>query len=84
MFLDEPAAGLDHHERVELGQQIRSLATELGIGIVLVEHDVPLVMATCDRVVALDFGRLIAQGTPEEIRLDAAVIASYLGEEIHA
>ena len=84
LFLDEPAAGLDGHERTELGQQIRSLATELGIGVVLVEHDVPLVMATCDRVVALDFGRLIAQGTPDEIRRDAAVIASYLGDEIHA
>jgi ABC-type branched-subunit amino acid transport system ATPase component/branched-subunit amino acid ABC-type transport system permease component len=84
LFLDEPAAGLDSHERTELGEQIRSLATEHGIGVVLVEHDVPLVMATCDRVVALDSGRLIAQGTPAEIRQNAAVVASYLGEEPHA
>lgn len=82
LFLDEPAAGLDSHERIELGQQIRSLASILGIGVVLVEHDVPLVMATCDRVIALDFGRLIAAGTPSEVRGDATVISSYLGEVV--
>ncbi len=81
LFLDEPAAGLDAREREELGQAIRSLARESGIGIVLVEHDVPLVMATCDRIVALDFGRMIATGTPAEIRANPAVVESYLGAE---
>ncbi|MGQ0629558.1 MAG: ABC transporter permease subunit [Sporichthyaceae bacterium] len=81
LFLDEPAAGLDSRERTELGQAIRLLARDHGIGIVLVEHDVPLVMTTCDRIVALDFGRQIATGTPEEIRSNPAVVASYLGEE---
>ncbi|GAA0634452.1 branched-chain amino acid ABC transporter permease/ATP-binding protein [Sporichthya brevicatena] len=84
LFLDEPAAGLDSHEREELGQAVRSLAAANGIGVVLVEHDVPLVMATCDRIVALDFGRVIATGTPDEIRAHPDVVASYLGEEAHA
>lgn len=82
LFLDEPAAGLDAHERVELSSQIRTLVADLGIGVVLVEHDVPLVMSTCDRVVALDSGTLIAQGGPEAVRSDALVMASYLGEEV--
>ena len=79
-MLDEPAAGLDDNETDELGELIRRLADDWGIGILLVEHDVSLVLRVCDRVVALDFGRTIAVGTPDEIRTDPAVIAAYLGE----
>ena len=80
LLLDEPAAGLTDDETAELGELIRRLADEWGIAILLVEHDVSLVLSICDRIVALDFGRTIAIGTPDEIRNDAAVIAAYLGE----
>jgi sulfate-transporting ATPase len=81
LLLDEPAAGLDEHETQELGVLIRALADEWGFGVLLVEHDVPLLMATCDRLVAIDYGRPVASGTPEEIRVHPEVIASYLGVE---
>ena len=80
LLLDEPAAGLDDRETRELGELVRRLAKDWGLGILLVEHDVSLVMSICDRIVALDFGRLIAEGTPAEIRGSAAVVAAYLGE----
>jgi ABC-type branched-subunit amino acid transport system ATPase component/ABC-type branched-subunit amino acid transport system permease subunit len=80
LMLDEPAAGLDDTETTELGELIRRLASEWGIGIVLVEHDVGLVLRICDTIVTLDFGRTIAVGTPDEIRHHPAVIAAYLGE----
>jgi ABC-type branched-subunit amino acid transport system ATPase component/branched-subunit amino acid ABC-type transport system permease component len=79
VLLDEPAAGLDETETAELARLIRRLAEERNMGVVLVEHDVSLVMAVCDRIVVLDYGRVIAEGTPEEIREDAAVRAAYLG-----
>jgi ABC-type branched-subunit amino acid transport system ATPase component/ABC-type branched-subunit amino acid transport system permease subunit len=84
LLLDEPAAGLDERETRELGELVRRLAKEWGLGILLVEHDVSLVMSVCDRIVALDFGRVIAEGTPTEIRGNAAVIAAYLGEPTEA
>lgn len=79
LLLDEPAAGLDEHETTELGHLIRRLATEWGMTVVLVEHDVALVGAVCDRVVALDFGRRIAEGTPTDVLAHPAVAAAYLG-----
>jgi sulfate-transporting ATPase len=81
LLLDEPAAGLDDTERRELAGLIRRLADERGMGILLVEHDVPLVMSTCDRVVCIDFGEVIATGPPDEVRADENVVAAYLGSE---
>jgi ABC-type branched-subunit amino acid transport system ATPase component/ABC-type branched-subunit amino acid transport system permease subunit len=81
LLLDEPAAGLDETEGAELGRLIRRLADEWGMGVLLIEHDVALVLANADRVVVLDFGHKIAEGTPAEIRTDPAVRKAYLGEE---
>ena len=83
LMLDEPAAGLDDGETAELGDLIRRLAAQWGLAILLIEHDVGLVLRVCDRIVALDFGRQIAQGTPDEIRSDAAVVSAYLGDADH-
>jgi sulfate-transporting ATPase len=79
VLLDEPAAGLDENESADLARLIRRLADERNMGVLLVEHDVNLVMSTCDRVVVIDFGVVIASGTPEEIRGDVAVRDAYLG-----
>jgi len=78
-MLDEPAAGLDENESAELARLIRRLADERNMGVLLVEHDVPLVMSTCDRIVVIDFGSVIATGTPDEIRQSDAVRDAYLG-----
>jgi branched-chain amino acid transport system ATP-binding protein len=78
-LLDEPAAGLDPTERRQLGEQIRTLS-ETGLGLLLIEHDVDMVLTTCDWVVVLDFGAVIAAGTPELIRRDARVAEAYLGD----
>jgi len=83
LLLDEPAAGLDAVARGELERLIRRLAEDWGMAVLLIEHDVALVMRTCDRVLALNFGRLIASGTAQETRHNDAVITAYLGEEIH-
>jgi sulfate-transporting ATPase len=79
LLLDEPAAGLSTQESKELGDLLKRLAQQWGVGILLIEHDVELVLSLCDRVVALDFGKKIAEGTPLEIRTDPVVIESYLG-----
>jgi sulfate-transporting ATPase len=79
LLLDEPAAGLDTNESADLGRAIREIARRRGIGVLVIEHDVPLILQTCDRVVALDFGRKIAEGTPDAISRDALVIEAYLG-----
>lgn len=81
LLLDEPAAGLDTNESSELGRMIRALARRRGIGVLVVEHDVPLILRTCDRIVALDFGHTIAEGTPDAISHDARVIEAYLGTD---
>ena len=79
ILLDEPAAGLDGASTEELEQLIRRLARDWGMSVLLIEHDVGMVMRTCDRIVALDFGSVIAEGTPREISESDAVISSYLG-----
>jgi len=79
LLLDEPAAGLSAGETAELGQLVRWLAHEVGLAVLLIEHDVSLVMSVCDRVAVLDFGRLIAVGPPEDVSRDPAVVAAYLG-----
>lgn len=83
VLLDEPAAGLDTTERQMLGLQLRELAAD-GLGILLIEHDVDLVLSTCDWVVVLDFGEVIASGEPDVIRRDERVAAAYLGNRFSA
>jgi branched-chain amino acid transport system ATP-binding protein len=78
LMLDEPSAGLNEAETSELGRTLASLA-ETGVGILMVEHHVELVTATCADVYVLDFGQTIAHGAPERIRRDAAVQKAYLG-----
>ncbi len=78
VVLDEPAAGLDVGESRLLGQRLRAVA-ERGIAVLLVDHDMSLVLEVCDRVAVLEFGALIAEGTPAEIRSDRRVVAAYLG-----
>jgi ABC-type branched-subunit amino acid transport system ATPase component len=83
LLLDEPASGQDEAETEEFGDLLRMLAGE-GTGILLVEHDVSLVMRVCDYIHMLDFGQIIATGTPEEIRHNPAVLDAYLGSETEA
>jgi branched-chain amino acid transport system ATP-binding protein len=81
VLLDEPAAGLDTTESVELGARLRAIV-DSGVTVLLVDHDMGLVLGTCDRVIVLDFGRVIANGAPEHVRQNADVIAAYLGDDL--
>jgi branched-chain amino acid transport system ATP-binding protein len=77
-MLDEPAAGMNPTETARLVETIRAIA-RTGVGILLIEHDMTLVRAACDRVVVLNFGQVLARGTPAEIARDPAVVEAYLG-----
>jgi branched-chain amino acid transport system ATP-binding protein len=83
VLLDEPAAGLDATETLALGQRLRDVVDD-GVTILLVDHDMGLVLGTCDRIVVLNFGRVLAEGTPDEIRRDDRVVAAYLGDDVVA
>jgi ABC-type branched-subunit amino acid transport system ATPase component/ABC-type branched-subunit amino acid transport system permease subunit len=80
LLLDEPAAGLDTHESVAFGEHLRHIAST-GVGCLLVDHDMHLVLGVCDRIYVIEFGKQIASGRPDEVRNDPAVIAAYLGSE---
>lgn len=82
LLLDEPAAGMNPQETHELMEMIRWIRDELKLTILLIEHDMSLVMGVCERIYVLDYGSIIAEGTPEEIRNNPCVIEAYLGEEV--
>lgn len=84
MLLDEPTSGLGAHETDQLAATLRTVHEQRDVAVVLVEHDVELVLALADRITVLDFGKVIADGTPAMIRGDAAVQAAYLGGSVEA
>lgn len=82
LFLDEPAAGMNPQETADLTELIRKIQAEFKITILLIEHDMSLVMDVCERIYVLEYGRVLAEGTPEEIKGNPAVIKAYLGGDL--
>lgn len=81
VLLDEPMSGLDAHEGARLAEALARTVADEGISLLLVDHDVPTVLSLCTQIYVLEFGQLIADGTPDEIRNDPAVRAAYLGDD---
>ncbi len=81
LLLDEPAAGMNPQETQELTDLIRWIRKEFRVSILLIEHDMRLVMGLCENIIVLDYGKIIAQGPPSEIKSNRKVIEAYLGEE---
>lgn len=84
LLLDEPAAGMNPQETKELNKLIFRLRETEKVSVLLIEHDMSLVMSISERIFVMDYGELIANGTPDEIKRNPAVIKAYLGEEVHA
>ena len=79
LLLDEPTAGMNAEEKESMARFILDVHEERGITVVVIDHDIDVIMDISDRVIVLDFGRKIAEGTPEEVRGNAAVVDAYLG-----
>jgi branched-chain amino acid transport system ATP-binding protein len=80
LLLDEPAAGLDDDESLQLAETIAGIPGDLGCGVLVVEHDMRIIFRVCERIQVLDYGKSIAVGSPDEIRRNKQVIAAYLGQ----
>lgn len=80
LLLDEPAAGMNPQETSELMEMISFIRREFDLTILLIEHDMKLVMGICERIMVLNYGRIIANGSPEEIRSNPDVVKAYLGD----
>ncbi|MCW3065447.1 MAG: branched-chain amino acid transporter ATPase/permease, partial [Solirubrobacterales bacterium] len=81
LLLDEPSSGLDAAETTHFGEILKRVVRTRGVGILLVEHDMGLVMNVCERIYVLDFGRMVFSGTPQEVRGSPLVRAAYLGDD---
>ena len=84
LLLDEPAAGMNPQETVALKHLVLKIRSEMNLAVLLIEHDMGMVMSLSDRIYVMEYGCLIAEGTPAEVSSDSCVIRAYLGEEVHA